>query len=310
MTASGRSSSRSCCPCRAGHAARRHGSHHGYRFVSHGLIIDGDDAHGVDLQLPWEPAPRRDHDAALDVAAFFVDVHPVTCAQFAAFLAEHGYSPHDDTRFLANWARTPSPAASAAAYTPPAGYDKKPVTYVSIADARAYCAAYGKRLPRAWEWSLAAGQAVDGRTYPWGSDEGAPGQYFPAEVHGHVLPGPADVDAHPEGVSPHGVADLVGNVWQYTDEFSDRHTRSVLVRGGCNYRPAASAATSLPQLDGWSSDWYFPQAKRIDQHNKYFLMDDAYERAGTLGFRCAQDVAGEAQTCWTMEGRAGVRECV
>lgn len=96
-------------------------------------------------------------------------------------------------------------------------------------------------------------------------------------------------------------------VWQYTDEFYDEHTRSALVRGGSNYRPAADAATSTEALDGWTSSWYFPQAKRVDQHNKLFLMDDAYERAGTLGFRCAQDLAGEEKTCW---GDGLTRECV
>jgi hypothetical protein len=29
-----------------------------------------------------------------------------------------------------------------------------------------------------------------------------------------------------------------------------------------------------------------------DLHNKYFLMNSRYERAGTLGFRCAADVPG------------------
>ena len=215
---------------------------------------------------------------------------------------------------------------------PPPGYDRKPVTYVSLADARAYCSAYGKRLPRAWEWQLAA-QGTDGRAYPWGNedDNTASGSRYPPEVKGRVLPGPADVDAHPQGDSPYGVSDLVGNVWQYTDEVADAHTRFAIVRGGCNYRPAEGE---------WTSQWYFPQAKRLDEHNKYFLMGaiahrrryrmrvpacncapcqvaapstlaalltyvnapsvnaaisgDSYERAGTLGFRCVMDVAGVA----------------
>lgn len=127
---------------------------------------------------------------------------------------------------------------------------------------------------------------------------------IPRVHRGTSLPPPEDVGVHPGGASPFGVQDLVGHVWQFTDEFRDEHTRSVLLRGGSNYVPADDA--------GWSSRWYFPQAKKLDQHNKYFLMDGAYERAGTLGFRCVQDAAPEgnasAQTCW--EGSNGPKSCV
>ena len=51
--------------------------------------------------------------------------------------------------------------------------------------------------------------------------------------------------------------------------------------------------TAKPPAQGdWSSQWYFPQAKELNTHNKYFLMGDAYERAATLGFRCVRDVVG------------------
>lgn len=76
------------------------------------------------------------------------------------------------------------------------------------------------------------------------------------------------------------MSDLVGNVWQYTDEFQDEHSRYVLVRGGSNYRPSGSG-------------WYFPQAKELNKHNKYFLFDDRYERVGTVGFRCVVDATPE-----------------
>ena len=41
--------------------------------------------------------------------------------------------------------------------------------------------------------------------------------------------------------------------------------------------------------------WYFPTkaALPLNTHSKYFLMDDAYERAATIGFRCAYEPAGE-----------------
>lgn len=96
------------------------------------------------------------------------------------------------------------------------------------------------------------------------------------------------MDAHsPAGDSAFGVSDLVGNVWQYTaSEFYDAHTRAVLLRGSSYYRPyTGTAYPSYPQY----LNWYFPAALELNKHAKYFLMDDAYERAGTIGFRCVKD---------------------
>jgi formylglycine-generating enzyme required for sulfatase activity len=86
----------------------------------------------------------------------------------------------------------------------------------------------------------------------------------------------SDVDAHPLGASPFGVMDMVGNVWQWTDEYIDEHTRAAILRGGSHYRPLGSI-------------WYFPQAYKNDQHGKLLLMAPAYDRSGALGFRCVKD---------------------
>jgi len=87
---------------------------------------------------------------------------------------------------------------------------------------------------------------------------------------------PDEVNAHPLGASPFCVMDLVGNVWQWTEEFTDEHTRAGIVRGGSYYHPAGS-------------DWYFSEAYRNDEHGKLLLMAPSKDRAGTLGFRCVQD---------------------
>ena len=47
----------------------------------------------------------------------------------------------------------------------------------------------------------------------------------------------------------------------------------------------------LPSLFSRSSGWYFRQALDLDTHNKYLLMDNSYERAATVGFRCIVDAA-------------------
>ena len=89
--------------------------------------------------------------------------------------------------------------------------------------------------------------------------------------------GPAsNVDAHPRGASPFGVMDMVGNVWQWTDEYVDDHTRAAILRGGNHYRPSGSI-------------WYFPQAYKNDQHGKLLLMAPSYDRSGGVGFRCVED---------------------
>ncbi len=197
--------------------------------------------------------------------AFHIDRHPVTNAAFKRFLDDSGYRPADDHNFLADWKDG----------APRAGWDNKPVTWVSIEDARAYAAWAGKRLPHAWEWQYAA-QGTDERLYPWGNAWDA--ARVPRVNRGRRLTPPADVDAHPQGASPFGVEDLVGNVWQWTDEFSDAHTRAAVLRGGSSYQPQ-------------TSHWYFPQAYRLDQHGKYLLMGPSKDRAGTVGFRCVVDAA-------------------
>jgi len=83
------------------------------------------------------------------------------------------------------------------------------------------------------------------------------------------------VDAFPGGASPFGVQDLMGNVWQWTDEFVDEH-RAAIVRGGGFYRPAGSM-------------WYFPRNSKLNQHGKYLLMAPCKDRSAMVGFRCVVD---------------------
>jgi len=87
---------------------------------------------------------------------------------------------------------------------------------------------------------------------------------------------PTDVNAFPQGASPFGVMDMVGNVWQWTEEFTDEHTRAAILRGGSYYQPQGSM-------------WYFPKAYKLTEHGKYLLMNPSLDRSATVGFRCAKD---------------------
>jgi len=234
-----------------------------FRFKVEGIEIEGSDDIGVDVQYPWEDSPRRYHERMMKVESFWMDEYPVTNEQFKKFLEATSYHPKDDLNFLRDW-QNGSYAAGAA---------DKPVTWVALEDARAYAAWAGKRLPHEWEWQYAA-QTRDGRLYPWGNQWEA--SAVPAPDKGRTMRGPDSVTAHPKGASPFGVMDLVGNVWQWTDEFIDDHTRGGVLRGGSYYQPQGSI-------------WYFPQAYKLTEHGKLELMAPSKDRSAAIGFRCVQD---------------------
>src|SRR5262249_54097993 len=112
-----------------------------------------------------------------------------------------------------------------------------------------------------------AAQGTDGRAYPWGNqwDTSA----VPTPDTGRNMAPPADGAADPKGASPFGVEDLVGNVWQWTDEYLDEHTRAGILRGGSHYQPQGS-------------HWYFPQAYKLNEHGKYLLIAPSKDRSGAV----------------------------
>jgi iron(II)-dependent oxidoreductase len=236
-----------------------------FRFEVKGPEVAGKNQVGVDKQYPWEDSPRRFHDHTITIPPFHMDRTPVTNAEFKKFLDSSHYHPRDDHNFLRSWRN--------GAYVE--GSANEPVTWVSLEDARAYANWAGKRLPHEWEWQYAA-QGLDGRLYPWGNQWDV--DAVPKPITGRFEGHPAGVDGHVSGASPFGILDLVGNVWQWTDEFEDAQTRTAVLRGGSYYQPHGSM-------------WYFPQAFRLDEHGKYLLMAPSIDRSGTIGFRCVADVA-------------------
>jgi formylglycine-generating enzyme required for sulfatase activity len=101
-----------------------------------------------------------------------------------------------------------------------------PATDVTYAEADAFCAWAGGRLPTGDEWEAAA-RGEDGRAWPWGD-------VFEPECCACVESGwgwTAPVAAHPAGASPCGAEQLAGNVWEWvSDRTEDGAWRAV--RGG------------------------------------------------------------------------------
>jgi formylglycine-generating enzyme required for sulfatase activity len=159
---------------------------------------------------PAEEAPRH----RVYVRDFWIERHKVTNAEFAAFLTARGpVSPageprydHDDAD--ARIRRAPSGTGS---WRADPGYEHHPAVEVSWFGARDFCAWRGRRLPTEAEWEKAA-RGDDGRPYPWGAAPPSPAR----AVYGRGYNATEPTHATPEGASPYGVHDLLGNLREWT----------------------------------------------------------------------------------------------
>ncbi len=207
------------------------------------------------------------------VAAFAIERHPVTNAQYAEFVDDTGYvtiaereldpalypgaDPADlvpgglvfrptagpvDLRDWRQWWEWKPGACWRHPFGPDSVIDDRldhPVVQVAYPDAAAYARWAGRRLPSEAEWEYAA-RGRDTATYAWG-DEAVPGGQLMANTWQGDFPYRNDgalgwVGTSPVGVFPpndHGLVDMIGNVWEWTTTQFTGHHRLDDAALGC-----------------------------------------------------------------------------
>ncbi|MGH3242894.1 MAG: formylglycine-generating enzyme family protein, partial [Spirillospora sp.] len=243
----------------------------------------------------------------VELAAFWIDAHPVTNAAFTAFTEATGHRTAAEIRGSSlvygpgYWQETPG-----ACWRHPGGIGDRiddrmdhPVVHVDYADARAYAAWADRRLPTEAEWEHAA-HGPDWRPWPWGTtwdrgrvncaehqaarplgDLGEWKTWWTERYARHgTVPATTPVTAFsPAGDSPFGMSDMAGNVAEWTA------TRYCLYDPGRRYDPLYHAATGRYQVvrgGGWMN------LRHQLRTSERFAIDPAYASHAT-GFRCAAD---------------------
>jgi formylglycine-generating enzyme required for sulfatase activity len=152
--------------------------------------------------------------------AFCVDRQPVTQGEYAKFVAATGHREPGITR--EEYRRQPGVAhdydREVTPYLwhdgqPPPGREDHPVVLVTATEANAYCKWRHPeaRIPTEIYWERAA-RGDDGRIFPWGD------AWDPARLNSAAggPGGTTPVGRYPDGRSPYGLFDAVGNVGQWT----------------------------------------------------------------------------------------------
>jgi len=177
--------------------------------------------------------------------AFYMDLLEITVAQYKNFDGKYNEKPFTDGRECPD--------------CPAMGID-----WIS---ARRYCLWAGKRLPTNAEWMTAAGGAP-GNPWPWGNQFSTERANLWGDEDGSLSVAP--VGSYPQGASPYGLMDMVGNVWEWINDpyfsASDKLKKVPLriVKGG-----------------GWTSGKH---EARISFRN---IINPKIKNP-TIGFRCAK----------------------
>jgi formylglycine-generating enzyme required for sulfatase activity len=183
----------------------------------------------------------------------------------------------------------------------PDGRANHPINCLDWELADAYCHAQNKRLPTEAEWEFAT-RGSDGRKYPWGDDAPTRGGRLNAcgkecvawgkknQADGldamypmdDGFPNTAPVGSFPQGASPFGLEDVVGNVWEWVADWYGPYG------GGKETDPGGPKTGTDRVIRGgaWNGSdpaWVKPTFR---------FKSDPSLRSHGIGVRCAKDFKG------------------
>lgn len=217
------------------------------------LVPEGEVRLGTDSKTDLTFGTEADTRTVF-VAAFYIDKYEVTNQQYAKFLAETG---HRKPKFWED---------------PRLNAPEQPVVGVNWEDAETYATWAGKRLPTASEWEKAA-RGTDGRRYPWGNDYDATrgnfddGGSMDGSTDGYAMT-PAPVGHFLHGLSPYGLHDMAGNVWEWVEEHSETtDEKTYSIRGGSWTNGSGDTRTTVA----------------------YIYPAQCSDHSSSVGFRCARN---------------------
>ncbi|MGL4175868.1 MAG: formylglycine-generating enzyme family protein [Dermatophilaceae bacterium] len=253
---------------------------------------------------------------AISLDAFEIGRFPVTNAEFARFADSTGYVSGAErfgwsfvfARFLpadlrrgaerppqapwwcrvdgADWRHPEGPQSDVAERA------AHPVVHVDHADAVAFAAWAGMRLPIEAEWERASRGGLEQATYPWG-DELRPGGEHRCNIWQGRFPVSNTEDDGYLGTSPvgtyppngFGLHDVAGNVWEWcADQWGTDHS------SGGGHDPSSPVAGSSRVMRGGSYLCHDSYCNRYRVAAR--THNDPQSAAGNLGFRVARSVAG------------------
>ena len=236
---------------------------------------------GTDIEDFYGTALANSEHAKLDEApmhvrfleAYLIEQYPVTNAEYAAFVQATDHSPPVHWK---NGNFAPEDANS-------------PVVHVSWYDSNAYAQWAGKRLPTEAEWEKAC-RGPDGRIYPWGNTF-VPDEPEATETLQILTTHLTTVGVRPATLSPYGVGDAAGNVWEWTADWYKPYPdtkRQKSKRTMDDQHKALRGGSWLEVRDG-TAERYFRCANRLHAPPDY--------TAGNIGFRCVREVSsGQAES--------------